>query len=254
MGVHPWSPSRGGTVPTVSLKGGVLHGLSCSPPGWRQWMKPVGDQGCLPWPSVLPGSHPCGHCETMRWLVTLLGSGPACLFHFAQGLFIPQVLRPKNETLKWRYYGVKCVLFTKLRLPLPSLGHFPPKSPWAFSLPSTYTLDDLDGDVNDIKLEHHFWKLLLLNSHGNMVRASGILLWLLAKCQPGKFHSSLWVLQCQCPPSLRMRSLSLWLNSGHFLLFRFCTKYSLRGLQFSRPRLLALPAVMPPYWWSLTID
>lgn len=28
--------------------------------------------------------------------------------------------------------------------------------------------DDLDGDLNDIKSEHHFWTLPLLNSHGDV--------------------------------------------------------------------------------------
>lgn len=42
---------------------------------------------------------------------------------------------PASKEWNFKIEVLDCVLFTKLRLPLPSLGHFPPKSPWAFSLP-----------------------------------------------------------------------------------------------------------------------
>lgn len=109
------------------------------------------------------GSRPSGHCERMRGLVTLLGFGPA-FFILRKVCSVSQVLCPKNETLEWRNY----ILFYLQRLIFLSLEHFSQNlhepSPLA-----TYILDDLDGDLKDIKLEHHFWTPLLLNSHGNMV-------------------------------------------------------------------------------------
>lgn len=48
---------------------------------------------------------------------------------------------------------------------------------WSISPKSTqiscppYTLEVLEGDLNDIKLEHPFWYLSLLNSHDNIAKA-----------------------------------------------------------------------------------
>lgn len=46
------------------------------------------------------GNHPCGHCERMRWPVTLLGSEPAFLLGTVCSVSL--LLCPENETLKWR--------------------------------------------------------------------------------------------------------------------------------------------------------
>lgn len=59
------------------------------------------------------------------------------------------------------------VLFTKLKVAssYPFLSqnlHGPSPFP-------TYALDEPDGDLKDIKLEHYVWKPFLLNSHGDTV-------------------------------------------------------------------------------------
>lgn len=60
------------------------------------------------------------------------------------------------------------VLFTKLKLHLPILQHFPQNLHGPSPFP-TYALDEPDGDLKDIKLEHYVWKPFLLNSHGDTV-------------------------------------------------------------------------------------
>lgn len=104
----------------------------------------------------------------MGWLVTRWALGQPSFFVLLRVRSISQVLCPKDETLKME--KLYFVSFVKLGAPnFLSLEHFPPNLHESPAPP--YTLDGLEGDLNDIKLEHPFWYLPLLNSHGNMAKA-----------------------------------------------------------------------------------
>lgn len=148
-----------------------------------------------------------------------LGFGPAFLFCLPRVGSVSQVLCPEMEKLDF-------VLFTKLEVSIfLLLEHFPLN---LHEPPTLHPLNDLDRDSNDIKLE-----LPLLNSQGDMARGFRDFtptFWLNARLAG---PTPRWARQYQCPSSPRMRSSSLWLDSGHFCFLSLYTMVKLEKGAYS---------------------